>query len=456
MQQMIDDFNYPTPQRKDTMSLQTVQQALEAPSQRKQRAEPLGLRIDDIPGAQVGTTGNLRKMRFTKNKPDLFNKDDIAGANPIRLIPTDVHKSNHYNLSNKDIEFSSPMTHTFKSGRMTDPNAPNYKLPSCEQKPPTPLKQLVESLKLSDIEGSAARPLHLTTNPTTTTTTTTRQTMTTTDIQGTTADSTRTMRTRSKFIPPTMDNNTVHAINTEGTLKTNRTVDPLSPRYRYDVPPGADETWSGIGEIAGNHSKGMPGRPKPAEHASLSLRTDDISGAHPVITMPRPHKRRHYRNPVDITDIDCASPSMKHTKFQCTSRRHLDPLNPEYPPLRYRPDLAGTMSSKANATGSSKHNGGGAHFLTDSSSPTATATASPTKLAPTSPMKTNAALNGSTAAPSPVSPSGITLVSGNRPPSPSKWLSRQYQTPASTPSLVTFASGTASSPVKGGIFSFAK
>ena len=68
-----------------------------------------------------------RTFGIFTNKVDFINKiDDIEKSNP-KILHYPLKKP-EYNLSNKDIEKSSPHSNQFKSTRNTNPLKPEYKL----------------------------------------------------------------------------------------------------------------------------------------------------------------------------------------------------------------------------------------------------------------------------------------------------------------------------------------
>eukprot|EP01012_Entosiphon_sulcatum_P041363 TRINITY_DN55208_c0_g1_i1.p1 TRINITY_DN55208_c0_g1~~TRINITY_DN55208_c0_g1_i1.p1 ORF type:complete len:384 (-),score=63.85 TRINITY_DN55208_c0_g1_i1:247-1398(-) len=311
MGELYDDFNYPPAQRSHTMMLQTIQCAPRV-SPKRERQCPTALKVDDIAGAQVGTTGPLLTMKYVRNKPNLFDNADIPGSSPTKLIPAEVRKYNRFNTTNADIELSSPNTTTFRTSRRIDPNNPSYALPSVEVRPVTPPPLRADPLRTDDIAGTSSRPLHR--SPT-------RSIMDYSDIPGSTADSS-VIAKKHKFgikRPPEVPDVVQY-------FTTNRCVNPLAPEYFLGAPNG--ET---CGAIEGNRPKSLP-KERPPELALLSLRVDDIPGATSQSKIPKAHERRHFRNPNDISDIEAASPKAFHR----LSDRCVDPNNPDYPPLAWR------------------------------------------------------------------------------------------------------------------------
>ena len=103
-----DPFNWPSLQRKDLMSNQTLNEKrdlfrMTVPCMRpKTRDGSSNLRIDDILGAQPKVFA-----RNDINKPEFgLNNLDIEGSGP-RLLHAQLNKV-HYNLSNEDIDGTKP------------------------------------------------------------------------------------------------------------------------------------------------------------------------------------------------------------------------------------------------------------------------------------------------------------------------------------------------------------
>ena len=107
-------------------------------------------RVDDIEGAKPEIIQN----RYVHNRPDLYNNADVRGARSKRLHPVDPHKVIGLNLTNHDIEGSRTQVNNFQTNRRVNMLEPRYQLPSYEAAPAPVPKQLNETNKLSDIQGS--------------------------------------------------------------------------------------------------------------------------------------------------------------------------------------------------------------------------------------------------------------------------------------------------------------
>mmetsp|Transcript_75215 Transcript_75215/g.132968 ORF Transcript_75215/g.132968 Transcript_75215/m.132968 type:complete len:403 (-) Transcript_75215:117-1325(-) len=342
-----DDFDYPTAQRCHTMSLQSIERG-GACIKKATRGNPAALRVDDIPGAQAGTTRGSRQARML-NRPDLHSTTDIFGTSSNKLIPDVVSRPN-WNHSCHDIPGARGRNRDFKSDRQTDPLNPHYKLPSFHEVPAPAPPHRNESNRVDDIPGTRPRAVLSIKSAA-------RDTFNVDDIAGAKADSTASAKLmKNGRQEEDWKSNPSILFNKPDVFATNRCVNPLSPRYRIGMPKNVDpEEWEGIGGIPGNHPRPMP-KAKPKEEALYSLRTDDVKGAQPSSCIPAEGSRRQIRNPVDISDIESAHPTAQHTAFHYKStQRHLDPMNPDYPELKWK-TTTHPGSQKVGAAGVSQAN----------------------------------------------------------------------------------------------------
>jgi hypothetical protein len=189
-------------------------------------------------------------------------------------------------------------------------------LPEAAIRPQTPPKQLRET-NLLDIEGAHPKPLYpyRMRNP-----------IGVSDIEGAYVG----WKPHHKQVHPApKDNISCQDINGDGLFKSTRHVDPLSPRYQYDVPEITDDagttsrlsSWR-IGDVAGNKPRSPP--KAIADHNSLEVH--DIPGAYAGYLPPVVHARRHYRNTNFVGDIEGTQPGFQ--PFRTT--RTTNPLSPSY------------------------------------------------------------------------------------------------------------------------------
>ena len=94
-----------------------------------------------------------RRFGVFTNKVDFINKvDDIDRTNP-KILHYPLNKP-EYNLTNKDIEKSSPQMNHLKTKRSTNPLEPKYNLPKVEEYPPEIPKFIRDSIDIKDIYGT--------------------------------------------------------------------------------------------------------------------------------------------------------------------------------------------------------------------------------------------------------------------------------------------------------------
>ena len=94
-----------------------------------------------------------RRFGVFTNKVDFINKvDDIDRTNP-KILHYPLNKP-EYNLTNKDIEKSSPQMNYLKTKRSTNPLEPKYNLPKVEEYPPQIPKFIRDSIDIKDIYGT--------------------------------------------------------------------------------------------------------------------------------------------------------------------------------------------------------------------------------------------------------------------------------------------------------------
>lgn len=159
---MNDPFNYPALNRKDLMSLSTINQFKDGQKTTTKkflsnRQTNNNLYTLDIEGIfpfyaysifQIGAQPKLFGSKAI-NKPDLQNYNaDIEGTCP-RQLHMQLEKP-EYNLATDDIKGTKPnvMKDTIKTIRTTNPLVPEYNLPKVEPRPPTPPKFLRDTIKI--------------------------------------------------------------------------------------------------------------------------------------------------------------------------------------------------------------------------------------------------------------------------------------------------------------------
>lgn len=109
-------------------------------------------RTDDIEGAHP----LLKEYQYT-NRQDLYNVNDIDGAQP-RKLTKELNES--FLLRTNDIEFAQPRCVEFRTNRHINPIDPEYKLPSYTTAPIPKPKFIRDQIDISDIEGTRPGKLY--------------------------------------------------------------------------------------------------------------------------------------------------------------------------------------------------------------------------------------------------------------------------------------------------------
>ena len=200
-----------------------------------------------------------RRFGVFTNKVDFINKvDDIERTNP-KILHYPLNKP-EYNLTNKDIEKSSPQMNHLKTKRCTNPLEPQYNLPKVEDYPPEIPKFIRDSIDIKDISG--ARPQKYFQWKT-------RETFPINNhgIEGS--------KTKETYVRKNIGNIKYHYIDysdlTRDIFKTKRNTNPLDPIYGFKKN---DEIFK-YGPI----EKSKPQTQYPFFYQpALNLKLDDIKG----------------------------------------------------------------------------------------------------------------------------------------------------------------------------------
>ena len=270
-------------------------------------------RVDDIEGARP----EIIQHRYVHNRPDLYNNGDVRGARSKRLHPENPHKVIGLNLTNHDIEGSRTQVNNFETNRRTNMLEPRYQLPSFEAAPAPVPKQLNDTNKLSDIEGTAPRPAYPWEQ---------RFNHDAADIEGAAAGWKVRHERRKEW--PERHIMAVADINEEG-FKSKRVTDPLDSEYRVNGMSILNDPRM--------KPKGLPEARDGGRAPYLSLMTQDIEGAVPGWKpkhlnggIPE-ERRRHFRNTNFVGDVQGAlADSLRHG---IVTNRVVDPLAPAYQSL---------------------------------------------------------------------------------------------------------------------------
>ena len=270
-------------------------------------------RVDDIEGAKPEIIQN----RYVHNRPDLYNNADVRGARSKRLHPVDPHKVIGLNLTNHDIEGSRTQVNNFQTNRRVNMLEPRYQLPSYEAAPAPVPKQLNETNKLSDIQGTGPRPAFPWEQ---------RFNHDAADIEG--AQAGWKIRNERRKEWPDRHIMAVADINEEG-FKTKRVTDPLDAEYRINGMSLLNDPRM--------KPKGLPEARDSGMAPYLSLMTQDIEGAVPGWKPKHQNggipeeMRRHFRNTNFVGDVQGACADSLRAGI--VTNRVVHPLEPAYQSL---------------------------------------------------------------------------------------------------------------------------
>ena len=249
-----------------------------------------------------------RRFGVFTNKIDFINKvDDIERTNP-KILHYPLNKP-EYNLTNKDIEKSSPQMNHLKTKRCTNPLEPKYNLPKVEEYPPEIPKFIRDSIDIKDISG--ARPQKYFQWKT-------RETFPLNNhgIEGS--------KTKEAYVRKNLGSIKYHYIDygdlTRDIFKTKRNTNPLDPIYGFKK----NEEIFKHGPIE---------KSKPQTHypffyqPALNLKLDDIKGTN----IGSKNKINKFNgNNYELTTQDIKGCNVGSLKKGIITQRCTNPLNPIY------------------------------------------------------------------------------------------------------------------------------
>lgn len=258
-----DNFNYsiPTLNRSNTMYLSVINSSDASMKPFKkistQRDWSTNLYNLDIESSMP------RSFGIFNNKVDFINKiDDIEKASPKPLYDKPIIKP-EYNLTNKDIEGSSPNVKEFSTVRCTNPLQPKYQLPKCEEYPPEFPRFIRDQISIKDIEGASPHKCSRWK---------TRETFPLDNgIEGS--------KTKEHYVRQSVGNTKYHFIDysdlTVDIFKTKRNTNPLYPLYSFKRETGTPYQY-------GHIEKSKPCTYYPYYYQpALGLKIDDIKDTNP-------------------------------------------------------------------------------------------------------------------------------------------------------------------------------
>ena len=249
-----------------------------------------------------------RRFGVFTNKIDYINKvDDIERTNP-KILHYPLNKP-EFNLTNKDIEKSSPQMKQLKTNRCTNPLEPKYTLPKVEEYPPSVPKFIRDSIDIKDISG--ARPQKYFQWKT-------RETFPINNhgIEGS--------KTKETYVRKRLGNNKYDYIDysdlTIDIFKTRRNTNPLDPIYGFKK----NQDIFKYGPI--EKSKPMTQYPYFYQ-PSLNLILNDIKGTN-IGSKNRINK--FTGNNYELTTQDIPGCCVGSLKKGIVTKRCTNPLNPNY------------------------------------------------------------------------------------------------------------------------------
>ena len=249
-----------------------------------------------------------RRFGVFTNKIDYINKvDDIERTNP-KILHYPLNKP-EFNLTNKDIEKSSPQMKQLKTNRCTNPLEPKYTLPKVEEYPPSVPKFIRDSIDIKDISG--ARPQKYFQWKT-------RETFPINNhgIEGS--------KTKETYVRKRLGNNKYDYIDysdlTIDIFKTRRNTNPLDPIYGFKK----NQDIFKYGPI--EKSKPMTQYPYFYQ-PSLNLKLNDIKGTN-IGSKNRINK--FTGNNYELTTQDIPGCCVGSLKKGIVTKRCTNPLNPNY------------------------------------------------------------------------------------------------------------------------------
>ena len=296
------DFDYPSLNRKDLMSLSTINKNDFPIRKFKQivtnRDWSLNLYNLDIEGSSP------RKFGIFSNKMDYTNKNnDIDKSYP--LIPKVLNKPN-YNLSNEDIEASKPNCSKCQLKRHTNPLEPKYSLPKGEEiQINDQTKFIRDNLYIDDIIGARSKKSDVFL----------RNTLNKDDLK----DS---FPKRPYFIRKDKYNNLDYNDISKLKDKNKRFINPIVPIYSWKYP--INNMRYSVGPIEGNY----PNPFSQYKYANpFNLRNDDIEGSNPG-SKNIYKKFKGSNSCLNIRDISGAIHGSLVKGI--TTKRNINPISPQY------------------------------------------------------------------------------------------------------------------------------
>jgi hypothetical protein len=307
-----DNFDYtiPTLTRNQTMYLQTINSSdakihpfKKLDTQRDWSANLYNLDIE---------SSSPRRFGIFTNKTDFINKvDDIEKTNS-KILHYPLNKP-EYNLTNSDIEKSSPNMGHLKTNRCTNPLEPKYTLSKVENYPPEIPKFIRDQININDIEGTHPQKYFQWG---------TRETFPLDNhgIEGS--------KTKKKYVRNNIGQLKYHYLNysdlTQEIFSSGRCTNPLDPIYNFKKENGEILKYGFI-------EKSKPQTNYPFYYpVPFGLKTDDIVGAQ----VGSKNKINAFNGMnFNLVNSDIRGCSVGSLKKGISTKRCTNPIYPKYPYL---------------------------------------------------------------------------------------------------------------------------
>jgi hypothetical protein len=302
---VADNFDYsiPTPNRKDLMSLSTINanDAKVRPFKKMDTQRDWSINLYNL---DIERSCPKRISVFT-NKIDYINKvDDIERTNS-KLLHYKLDKP-EYNLSNADIEKSSPNLGNLHTTRCTNPLEPKYKLPHVDDYPPDEPRFIRNNMDIKDIDG--ARPNKYFKWET-------RDTFPKDNhgIEGS--------KPKKRYVRNTKYNNIDYSDLMSSVFRTKRQTNPLDPVYEIKYKNGEKY-------VHGMIDKSKPQTVYPYKYPEpFALRVNDIKGAQ---AGSKNRINQFSGCDFELTTYDIKGCNAGSLKKGITTQRCVNPLVPKY------------------------------------------------------------------------------------------------------------------------------
>ena len=304
------DYNFPTPNRKDLMSLSTLT-SKDFPMKKFKQIDTKRDWSVNLYNLDIGGTCP-RRIGALNHKIDFINKTDDIDRSCPKLLHVGLNKP-EYNLRNDDIEFSVPGCVKIKTNRHVNPLEPRYQLPKTEQIPFDIPKFIRDPIPVDDIDGAKPRKIM--------SKWVARDNLRKDDIKG--------ASTKQPYIRNCCGNRvgskTYHSIDyrdvTNTEFKSGRMTNPLEPVYKLGYYTGEKVT---IGPIEKNKPQTLS---KFVYEDPFNLKVNDIKGS---AAGSKNYINRFNGKNFIYTSSDIFGAQADTLKRGIVTTRHLHPLMPKY------------------------------------------------------------------------------------------------------------------------------